>query len=49
MREPSRKWALLGIEAFLTLAFAATGPAKLAGVQMMLDEFWMLGLGQWFR
>ena len=33
----------------LTLAFLAAGIAKLAGVQMMVDEFGMLGLGQWFR
>ena len=31
------------------MAFVAAGLAKLAGVQMMVDEFGLLGLGQWFR
>ncbi len=43
------KWVFLGIKAFLTLAFVAAGTAKLLGVQMMVDEFGLLGLGQWFR
>ncbi len=43
------KWVWLGIKAFLTLAFVAAGTAKLYGVQMLVDEFGMLGLGQWFR
>ena len=49
MSETTKKWLLLGIKAFLTLAFVAAGLAKLAGVQMMVDEFGLLGLGQWFR
>lgn len=43
------RYALLAVKAFLTLAFAAAGLAKLLGVQMMVDEFELLGLGQWFR
>ena len=49
MSETTKKWVLLGIKAFLTLAFAAAGIAKLAGVQMLVDEFDVIGLGQWFR
>lgn len=49
MNDTTRKWALLAIQAFLTLAFAAAGLAKLMGVQMMVDEFATVGLGQWFR
>lgn len=49
MSETTKKWVLLGIRTLLTLAFLAAGIAKLAGVQMMVDEFGMLGLGQWFR
>ena len=49
MSETTKKWLLLAIKAFLTLAFAAAGLAKLAGVQMMVDEFATVGLGQWFR
>jgi uncharacterized membrane protein YphA (DoxX/SURF4 family) len=29
--------------------FIAAGAAKLAGQQMMVDEFAVVGLGQWFR
>lgn len=43
------KWAPIGIRVFLSFAFAAAGLAKLAGVQTMVDEFDMIGLGQWFR
>lgn len=43
------KWLLLAIRVLLTLAFVAAGIAKLLGVQMMVDEFGMLGIGQWFR
>ena len=49
MSAATKKWVLLGIKAFLTLAFVAAGLAKLSGVQMMVDEFGLLGLGQWFR
>lgn len=49
MNETTKKWLLLGIKAFLTLAFAAAGIAKLMGVQMLVDEFEVIGFGQWFR
>ncbi|MEO8244640.1 MAG: DoxX family protein [bacterium] len=49
MSDTTKKWLLIGIKAFLTLAFVAAGLAKLAGVQMMVDEFAVVGLGQWFR
>ncbi len=38
-----------GIRVLLTLAFAAAGLAKLAGVEMMVASFDALGIGQWFR
>lgn len=44
-----RNWVLVGVRVFLTLAFAAAGLAKLAGVQLLVDEFAAIGLGQWFR
>ncbi len=43
------KNVLLGIRAVLTLAFAAAGLAKLAGVPMMVATFDAVGVGQWFR
>ena len=49
MSENLTKYVLLGIRVFLALAFAAAGLAKLAGVQMLVDEFAVVGLGQWFR
>ena len=49
MSDTTKTWVLRGIRAFLTLAFAAAGIAKLMSVQMMVDEFEIIGLGQWFR
>ena len=43
------KYALIGVKALLTLAFVGAGLAKLLGAQMMVDEFEVIGLGQWFR
>lgn len=43
------RYALMAVKALLTLAFAGAGIAKLMGVQMMVDEFELIGLGQWFR
>ena len=40
---------VMGIKAVLTLAFAAAGGAKLAGAEMMVQMFDMVGVGQWFR
>lgn len=39
----------LGIKGLLTLAFAAAGLAKFAGVEMMVATFETIGWGQWFR
>ncbi len=39
----------LGLRAVLTLAFVAAGFAKLAGVEMMVQTFEAVGIGQWFR
>lgn len=39
----------LGLRALLTLAFVAAGGAKLAGVEMMVETFDKIGVGQWFR
>jgi len=45
--KPSRlTWAL---RAFLALAFAAAGTAKLAGAAPMVLIFDHIGIGQWFR
>lgn len=49
MSDTTKTRILFGIKALLTLAFVAAGTAKLMGVQMMVDEFEMLGVGQWFR
>ncbi len=39
----------LGLRALLTLAFVAAGGAKLMGVEMMVQTFDQIGVGQWFR
>ncbi|SRR5260221_1973703 len=39
-------WAL---KIVFALAFLAAGGAKLAGLPMMVHEFDIVGLGQWFR
>ena len=49
MSDTTRKYLLLAVRVFLTLAFAAAGLAKLMGVQMLVDEFALIGVGQWFR
>lgn len=49
MSDTFKKYALLAIKAVLTLAFAAAGLAKLAGVDMMVATFDAVGIGQWFR
>lgn len=48
MRDTTWKWTLLAVRALLTLAFVAAVLAKLSGAQIMLDEFGMLKIGQWF-
>ena len=44
-----QKYGLLGIKVLLTLAFVAAGAAKLVGVEMMVQTFEAVGVGQWFR
>lgn len=39
-------WVVRGL---LGLAFGAAGMAKLAGVDMMVQTFEHIGIGQWFR
>lgn len=39
----------LGLRIVLTLAFVAAGFAKLVGVDMMVQTFDAIGVGQWFR
>lgn len=43
------RYITMGIKALLTLAFLAAGMAKLSGVEMMVQTFEAVGLGQWFR
>lgn len=40
---------LIAIKILLTLAFVAAGLAKLAGVEMMVQTFEGVGVGQWLR
>ena len=49
MSTPFRKYGLLLIKIILTLAFVGAGLAKLAGVEMMVQTFDAVGVGQWFR
>lgn len=49
MNSNIRKNGLLIIKVALTLAFIAAGAAKLAGVEMMVQTFEAVGVGQWFR
>ena len=44
-----RKYGLPAIKALITLAFLASGLAKLAGVADMVAVFDTIGVGQWFR
>ena len=44
-----KKYGVLALKALVAAAFVAAGLAKLAGVQMMVDTFEAVGLGQWFR
>lgn len=43
------KYLSLGLRALLTVAFVGAGGAKLAGVEMMVATFEIIGFGQWFR
>ena len=39
----------IALRALLTLVFLGAGGAKLAGVEMMVETYNTIGLGQWFR
>ncbi|MFT4742693.1 MAG: putative oxidoreductase, partial [Yoonia sp.] len=43
------KYGLVTIKALLTLAFVAAGVSKLVGVEVMVQTFEGVGIGQWFR
>ncbi|MFK7861681.1 MAG: DoxX family protein [Granulosicoccus sp.] len=43
------KYLSIGLRTLLTVAFVGAGLAKLTGVQMMVDTFDAIGVGQWFR
>jgi len=49
MNNSAQKYGLLAIKVLLTLAFVAAGVAKLSGVEMMVQTFDAVGVGQWFR
>lgn len=49
MNDKLKKYGFLALKILVAAAFAAAGLAKLAGVQMMVDTFEAVGLGQWFR
>lgn len=49
LNEKTKATILLVIKGLLTLAFLAAGTAKLLGVQMMVQTFDAVGVGQWFR
>ena len=41
--------ALWALQALLAAVFLMAGASKLAGAEMMVKQFEVLGLGQWFR
>ena len=43
------RYVFFGIKVLLSLAFLGAGLSKLAGVEMMVETFGVIGLGQWFR
>jgi len=43
------KYVSIGLRVLLTVAFFGAGAAKLAGVDMMIQTFDLIGWGQWFR
>lgn len=44
-----QKYGLPIVKTLLSLAFIAAGFAKLAGVEVMVQTFETVGVGQWFR
>lgn len=49
MNSKVKKYGLLALKIVVALAFLGAGLAKLSGVQMMVDTFEAIGVGQWFR
>ena len=49
MSDTMKKYGLMAAKAVLSLAFAAASLAKLSGVEMMVETFQTIGIGQWFR
>lgn len=49
MNKSLQKYGLMIIKILLTTAFVAAGLAKIAGVEMMVQTFDAVGVGQWFR
>ena len=43
------KYLSMGLRAFLAAVFIFAGGSKLAGVEMMVQTFEGIGVGQWFR
>ena len=43
------KYISIALRALLTLVFLGAGGAKLAGVEMMIETYNTIGLGQWSR
>jgi len=43
------KYIAIGIRVLLTIAFVGAATAKLMGVDMMVQSFDVIGVGQWFR
>ncbi|MBB1612491.1 DoxX family protein [Pseudomonas protegens] len=48
-RSSTHRRIVWGVRAFLILAFAVAGVAKLAGAPQMIQVFEAIGIGQWFR
>lgn len=49
MNEKVKKYGLVLNRTILALAFFAAGAAKLIGVEMMVETYETIGIGQWFR
>ncbi len=48
-RSSTHRRIVWGVRAFLILAFAVAGVAKLTGAPQMIQVFEAIGIGQWFR
>ncbi|WP_417668467.1 DoxX family protein [Roseibium sp.] len=49
MNSTALKYGSIALRVVLAAVFLAAGFAKLGGVQMMVDSFAAIGIGQWFR